>query len=126
MRYWEPQPISRADARAVFASGDAERISRTLVRLAYHDPDWTWVQNQCLRFLEASDPMVVTAAATSLGHLARMHRQLDLARVLPALQSLLGDEEVAGFAEDALLDISHFMPEASPPVRNGGIRRRLG
>jgi hypothetical protein len=44
-----------------------------------------------------------------LGHLARIHGQLDLERVEPRLRELRADPEVAGSAEDALDDIERFM-----------------
>lgn len=42
-RYEEPQPTDRAEAEAVFRSGDAVAICRTLVGVALYDPDRRWM-----------------------------------------------------------------------------------
>jgi hypothetical protein len=79
------------------------------VRVASHDSDWRCVQEHCLRLTAAVDPAVRRVAATCLGHLARIHGQLDLERVGPRLRDLRADPEVSGSAEDALDDIQRFM-----------------
>lgn len=107
--YREPQPISRSEAASAFASGIPNRICETLVSLAYYDPDWRWVQVKCLEFSRHSDPDVRGLAATCLGHLARIHRQLDTAIVVPRLNEMLTDPDVKGTAQDALDDISLFI-----------------
>ncbi len=48
-------------------------------------------------------------AATSIGHLARLHGLLDLDVIVPLLQELLHDPEIGGLAEDALADIRMFV-----------------
>ena len=84
-------------------------ICETLVRVALRDSDWWWVQEHCLRLTAATDPDVRRVAATCLGHLARIHGQLDLDRVEPRLRELRADAEVCGSAKDALDDIQQFM-----------------
>ena len=108
-RYDEPEPMDRATADSALRSGDSAAICRALVAVAFHDPDWVWVQEHCLRLLSAVDPDVRGVAATSLGHLARIHGALDLARVEPRLRELRNDPVAGGRAEDALDDIQQFM-----------------
>jgi len=48
-------------------------------------------------------------AVTALGHLARIHRTLDLDRVLPVLAQISGEVEPAGTVEDAMDDIRLFI-----------------
>ena len=107
MIYREPQPIDRRDAEHIFASGDANQIASTLVDVTFHDPDWRWVQNICLGFAHADAPVVRQAAVTCLGHVARIHRTLDLETVLPVLDELAADPAVT--TEDALDDIRMFI-----------------
>ncbi len=109
MKYHDPQPISRTEAEAALKSGDADTICDTLVRLAYHDPDWQWVQNRCLNFIKHPNADVRGLAATCLGHLARIHGELDLAIVKPTLLALKNDPEVSGYAESALDDIQMYL-----------------
>lgn len=86
-------PIGRKDAETAFRSGKVEAICDALVRLAYHDSDWRFVQGRCLEFLKHENPDVRGLAATCLGHLARIHGTLDLQFVKPLLTALVVDSE---------------------------------
>ncbi len=103
--------MTREEAESAFASNDPEQITFALVNAAFHDPDWRWVQDKCLDFTRNNFPEVRRMAATCLGHLARIHRILELNKVAPALKELLKDPErhVRGSAEDAMEDIKIFM-----------------
>ena len=107
LTYQEPHPISREEAEAAFASRDPGHIALALVNVAYHDADWLWVQERCLGFVRDDVAAVRQIAVTCLGHAARVHRRLDLARVLPALDELARDPEVQ--VEDALDDTRTFV-----------------
>lgn len=109
MRYHDVLPITRAEAQAAFQSNDAARVCDALVRVVFHDPDWKWVQETCLRFAKVDNPDVRGLAATCFGHLARIHGVLDAKIVVPVLREMLGDSAVAGRAEDALDDIRMFL-----------------
>ena len=58
---------------------------------------------------EHAHPAVTGLAVTSLGHIARIHRQLDLDKVLPVLEKLRSDPEIGGRVEDALDDIRKYL-----------------
>ena len=107
LTYQEPHPVNRDEAESAFASGDSERIARALVNVAFHEADWRWVQERCLGFARHDVAAVRQIAVTCLGHVARIHRRLDLERVLPALDELSCDPEVQ--VEDALDDIRMFV-----------------
>jgi|SRR6516165_1303574 hypothetical protein len=109
LHYEEPLPINRAEADVILAGSDEARICETLIRLAYHDPDWRWVQDLCLRFLQYPDRSVRGCAVTCLGHLARIHGTIDAAKVLPALRTLQTDIALAGRVDDAISDIEMFV-----------------
>ncbi|MBI5169138.1 MAG: hypothetical protein HZA61_06595 [Candidatus Eisenbacteria bacterium] len=108
MKYQEPTPFSRESATAILHGDDVDAMCHALVGVAFHEPDWRWVQGECLRLLVHSAPAVRGLAATCLGHLARIHGEVDRALVEPALRLLLSDPEVGGRAEDALQDIERF------------------
>ena len=108
-QYHRPLPIPRDQAEAAFQSGEPHRIREALIRCAFHEEDYSWVEGRCLEYLRHPDPTIRQVAATSLGHLGRIHGTLDAARVIPALQALLVDSEVAGSAQDALDDIRRFV-----------------
>lgn len=109
LRYEEPQPTSRVEAEVVFRSEDSEAICRTLVGVAFHDPDRRWVEDWCLKFCDSPNADVRSLTVTCLGHLARIHRELDLQRVLPVLRRLSADPEIAGYVEDAMDDLKLFL-----------------
>lgn len=109
MYYKDVLPITRQEAEDAFSSGNLEKICDALVRLTYHDPDWEWVQAQCLRFGKHSHSEVRGLAATCIGHLARIHGILNMESVRPLLEELLDDPEVSGRAQDALDDIKVYL-----------------
>lgn len=94
-----------------FQYGNTRDISQTLVTLALYDTDWKKVEKYCLEFLVHPDAGVRSVAATCIGHLARIHKTLDLDSVLPALYRHLSDpgQWVAENADNALSDIEIFM-----------------
>lgn len=109
MNYEEATPISRTDAVDVFTTGEPIQICRALVRVVFHDPDWRWVQEQCIRLAARPDPDVRGLVATCFGHLARLHGELDAEKVVLVLRSLNDDPEITGRVEDALDDIRMFL-----------------
>lgn len=109
--YREPLPISRKDAETEFSSDVSERICEALVSVTLNETDWRWVQEKCLHFITSSYPDVRGLAVTCLGHLARIHRKLDLEKVLPILKNLQNDAEIGGRVEDALDDIEPLLPK---------------
>jgi hypothetical protein len=84
-------------------------VAEVIISLALNESDSSWVEKQALMLLKHPHPNVRGAAATSLGHLARLHRDLNLKNVLPVLRALQEDPVVAGRAGDAIDDIEMFM-----------------
>ena len=109
MKYVELEPTSRAQLAQELDSGDRDRVSTALVQAALHDHDRCWLEDLLATYLEHSDPWIRGVAATCTGHVARIHGDLDLARMLPLLRRLLTEEETLGRAEDALSDIDVFV-----------------
>ena len=90
-------------------SSDAEQVGEALWSAVYYDPDWRWVQTQCLFALMHANTRVRCHAATCLGLLAVFHKKLDLDLVLPALKKAAEDADVKQSAEDSLDDIQHTL-----------------
>jgi hypothetical protein len=109
--YVDVLPLTREAAVKAFASGQADRICPALVAVAFHEPDWRWAQERCLELIGSEDPDVSGLAATCLGHVARIHRILDMERVRKALHSRIQDPLIAGRILDALDDIEMFAHE---------------
>src|SRR5439155_13837194 len=51
---------SRAQAEEALASGDAWAVRDALLSISFHDPDWRYAQDTCLRYVD--DPDVCQAA----------------------------------------------------------------
>ncbi len=109
MQYQEPAPLTRAEAERVFESHEVDAICNALIASALNENDWRWVQAQALRFADHSNPQVRAVAATSLGHLARIHRTLDANIVIPKLREMLRDPAIVGRVEDAVDDIETYL-----------------
>jgi hypothetical protein len=113
MKFEDVPEMSRTQAEAALSSNSPQDISRALVSLAYYDNDVDWVQNVCLRFIRHPSFDVVSSAVTCLGHLARIHRFLDLEKVMPILNELKSNPRLVGRVEDALDDIAMYVQESS-------------
>lgn len=111
MEYEELDPISRELASEELACGDEVRVSRALVRLALFDTDRLWLEELLTQFLGDPRPQVRGVAATCVGHVARIHRRINL-EVLKKLQGLLDDQEMGGRVGDALDDIKMFVKDS--------------
>jgi hypothetical protein len=109
MEYHEVLPICRSEAERLLGSGNETAIIQALLSSAYHDADWPWVQNHCVQLLEHSEPDVRRIAVICFGHIARIHRTLDLALVLPKLWTLKEDASMSDCVEDTLEDIRIFV-----------------
>ena len=101
--------MTRPELEALIDSGNEIAIIDALLSAAYYDPDWRWVQGVSLRFLDHADVWVRRTAATCFGHIARIHKTLDLDLVLPKLQVLRGDPAISSSVESALEDIHLFL-----------------
>lgn len=109
MRYEPVAPMSRSEAEKALRSGEPALVSRALVSVVFHERDRGWAERWCVELLEHPDAEVRGVAATCLGHLARIHGNLDLESVLPALERAATDTRVQGAVEDAFDDIRVFV-----------------
>jgi hypothetical protein len=109
MQYRGVQKRDRQEIELLLRSPEKMDRLDALLSAAYYDPDWRWVQNRCLDFLSHADYQERSLAATCLGHLARIHKQLDIELVLLALSPLKDDPLVGNRVQDALDDIRLFL-----------------
>ena len=105
LEYQAPGDEGAEELVAAIDEGDPWRLREAMVAAAYNVDDWEWLQSIFVRLLGHADPTVRAVAATCLGHVARIHRRLDTATVVPRIEALLSDPQTAGFAETALEDI---------------------
>jgi hypothetical protein len=100
---------SRSEIETLLRSSEGTEIADALLSAAYYDPDWKWVQDQCMTFSRHQDKNVRCVSAVCFGHLARIHRQLDLEPVLQRLVEMKSDPPATSAANDAIEDIKLFL-----------------
>jgi hypothetical protein len=111
MQYEELSPISREDADEALSRDDnTYLLCQSLLRIALHEEDWAWALDHIGRFLLNPHPEVRCVAVSSIGYLVRIHRGIDVTRVLRALYALQADSYVASRVRDTLEDIRQFTP----------------
>jgi hypothetical protein len=101
-------PLDKNAAEKIFASNNVEEICHAMIAVALNEQDWKWVQDKCLYFFMSDNVEISGLAATCLGHVARIHGQIDKDKVMPILRSRLNEPEIAGRIEDAINDIDMF------------------
>jgi hypothetical protein len=110
MKYHEIFPLSRPELETLIETGNETAITDALLSAAYYNSDWRWVQDLCLRFMHHPNRVVRSAAVICLGHVARIHKTLDLDIVLPKLAELKAeDPSIAPWVDDAIGDIRFFL-----------------
>jgi len=106
--YENVMPVDKESADKMFLSKDFELICHALVSVVFHEKDWKWVQDKCISFLMNDNPDISGLAATCLGHVARLHRQIEKERVIILLRSRQNNVKIAGRIEDAINDIEMY------------------
>ena len=112
------EKLGRSRALRLLGGSDQPARSRAIISLALHDKDWRWVQNLCLSLLDDPNPDIRASALLGLGHVARLHRRLDLERVLPRVRASSGDSRLAPRVLELLEDIEIYVrpPPGNPSV----------
>ena len=108
--FHNPPPSTPAEVHAALDCGDLSAALDAMVGTAlYCDGDWRELQELHLQLLGHEDHQVSALAATCLGHLARVYRQLDERRVVAALRRARSLPHIRGTADNALDDIRIFL-----------------
>ena len=108
MEYREPGAGGRDELLEAIEKGDAQELCEAMIATALKVDDRRWLQDEFITLLGHPNANVRAIAATSLGHVARIHGHLDTARVLPLLEEFRQHQKTWGFAETALEDIEMF------------------
>ena len=114
MQYEDILPISREQLHRALTSESEEHAARAIIAVGLYEPDWRWAEQTCVQALQDSREDVRAAAITSLGHIARIHGRITVARVIPELEGLRSHPTLGGVAEDALEDILRFVKSPGP------------
>ncbi|WP_431728068.1 hypothetical protein [Verrucosispora sp. TAA-831] len=108
--FHNPPSATPAEVRIALDRGDLSGALDAMVGTAlYSDGDWEELQELHLQLLRHDDRQVSALAATCLGHLARVYRQLDEGRVVAALHRARSVPHISATAANALEDIEVFL-----------------
>jgi hypothetical protein len=112
MNYQPPTPLTRSEAERAFAIGDGRAVCDALVGVTFTFPDRAWVEDVCVRLSSHPEPDVRALVATCIGHLARIHGELNMAKLGVVLETLARDPDpsVVGRVLDAWDDIRMYLP----------------
>jgi len=102
LQYEEAARMTHEQLLEAFNSDDPLRIEPALWSATHDEPDWRWLQDQCLRFLDSPDQSVRWAAASCLGVIAMTRGKLDVERVIPRLEEAGREEAIRPAVEDSL------------------------
>ena len=96
-------------------SEDTKVVVNGLLSLAFYSSCRQQVENICIYFSENSNANIKGIAILCFGHLARIHGQLDLKKIMPIVKSNLDNQNVfiAGHAHSAKDDIETFLQTTS-------------
>lgn len=100
---------SKEELEQQLKSVDKDVVIDALMYLCFNINDPEWIQDRCIEAIECGgDEDIRGLGITCIGHVARMHSQINKDKVMPALKRLLCDDSLSGRAQDALDDIDTF------------------
>jgi hypothetical protein len=85
-----------------------EEVCNLLLKITFQSDEPKWVQDLCLRLIDLYDLNVSGLAITCLGHLARIHRDIEKEAVLKKLYDNLENEIIGDRVQDAIDDIEIY------------------
>lgn len=101
---------SKAELEILLKSTESDVVIDALMYLCFNISDPDWIQEKCVDAIENGvGDDVKGLGITCIGHVARMYGKVDKEKVIPVLERMLGDESLAGRAQDALDDIDTFV-----------------
>jgi hypothetical protein len=106
-----PTYLGKAAAIEQLASASASDRGNAIVALALNETDGEWALERCAEMAKDADANVRRLAAVCLGHLARLHRDLDPSGFAPAFRRLAADPDpdVQEGVQDAADDLRTFL-----------------
>lgn len=111
MKYEAIEPRSKEEVECAISRNDPDELLYAVLSAAFHSGDPTWGEDICLRLAKHENFNVRGNAVLGFGHIARIHRQLNEARVKPLIEDALRDENdyVRGQADSAADDVELFL-----------------
>ena|SRR6266550_2157750 len=111
MRYEAIARRSKDEVESAISTNDPEELLYAVLSAALYADDREWAEDICLRLSSHEHFNVRGNAILGLGHIARIHGDLDELRAKPVIEAALQDENdyVRGHANDAADDVEAFL-----------------
>lgn len=106
--YENPRSIAKEAAEAILLKGNSSEMCSALISIALYEKDLSWAQDLVFPNFLSTNKDIAQAAITSVGHLARLHGQIDLDRLNFLLERMIYKAELSGNIEDMFNDIEVF------------------
>src|SRR5689334_9371649 len=91
---YEPIPELTADqVEAALERDDPDELRYAVLAAAFYADDGAWAERVCLQLAAHRHPTVRGNAVLGFGHIARIHRALNRARVEPVIRTALDDSD---------------------------------
>jgi hypothetical protein len=101
---------SKKELEIMLQSDDGDVVIDALLYLCFNINDPEWIQVKCIQAIEgAGNDDIKGLAITCIGHVARIHSEIDRSLVIPILRSRLTVDTLSGRAQDALDDIDMYV-----------------
>jgi len=101
---------SKKELEIMLQSDRSDVVIDALLYLCFNINDPEWIQLQCIQAIEgAGNDDIKGLAITCIGHVARIHSEIDRPLAIPILRNILTDDTLSGRAQDALDDIDMYV-----------------
>jgi len=102
---------SKEEVESAIAINDPEELLYAVLSAAMYSEDGEWAEDICLRLSSHEHFNVRGNAILGLGHIARIHGDLNELKAKPVIEAALRDENeyVRGHANDAADDVESFL-----------------
>ncbi|WP_350616358.1 hypothetical protein [Pseudomonas sp. HY7a-MNA-CIBAN-0227] len=101
---------SKEELEIMLLSNDGDVVIDALLYLCFSINDPKWVQAKCIEAIQGTgNDDIKGLAITCIGHVARIHSEVDRSLVVPVLSDRLTDNILSGRAQDALDDIDKYI-----------------
>lgn len=88
MEYKNYEVKAKSDVVDLITSGKQDLIIEGIIGGVNGIDDWNWIQDVCISLIYHSNFWISKTAITSLGDIARMHKEIEKEKVLKALESI--------------------------------------
>ena len=111
MKYEVIAQRSKAEVESAITVNDSEELLYAVLSAALYAEDGKWAESICLRLSRHEHFNVRGNAILGLGHIARIHGDLNELKAKPVIEAALSDENefVRGHANAAADDVEFFL-----------------